>query len=82
MSFKCPKCGRDTIDVCVNINHDADILGCEECLPPELNNEDIVLLFETDLKEMDIWLEGMEEEEEDEEYYDPNLVYARYEGEE
>ena len=60
--FKCPVCGRDTDVVCVNINHDADILGCEECLPPELDGEDIVILFEDDLKERDIWLEGMEED--------------------
>lgn len=77
--FKCPKCGRNVYTVCVDINHTADILGCEECLPPELDNEDIVLLFEDDLKGMDIWLEGMEEEEEDDE---PWEVYARYEGEE
>lgn len=78
--FKCPVCGRDTDVVCVNINHDADILGCEDCLPPELDGEDIVILFEDDLKERDIWLEGMEEEEEeDDEPWEP---YARYEGEE
>ena len=78
--FKCPKCGRDVYTVCVDINHPADILGCEECLPPELDNEDIVVLFEDDLKEMDIWLDGMEEEEEEEE--EPWEPYAIYEGDE
>ena len=78
--MKCPICGKDTIAVCVHEDHDADILGCEECLPPELDNEHIVLLFETDLKEMDIWLDGMEEEAEEDN--EPWEVYARYEGEE
>ena len=51
--MKCPRCGTETMFVLVNINHPADILGCEECLPPELDNEDIVEICEDDFDDED-----------------------------
>ena len=70
--MKCPKCGREVISVISNINHPADILGCDECLPPELWSEDLIEVYDTDPE----WLPYKEEEEEDEEDDDDIFAYS------
>ena len=51
--MKCPKCGTKTMFVLANIDDPAEILGCEECLPPELDGENIVELSDDDIKAME-----------------------------
>lgn len=62
--MRCPICGKKVINVISNINHPADILGCDECLPPELDDEDLIDVFDTD-PEWEAYKEGEEEEEDD-----------------
>ena len=64
--MRCPICGKKVINVISNINHPADILGCDECLPPELDSEDLIDIFDTD-PEWEAYREDEEEEEDDEE---------------
>lgn len=67
--MKCPFCGRETISLIADINAPADFLGCDDCLPPEKNSEDLIEIFDSDPE----WITYAEEngllepEEEDEE---------------
>ena len=74
--MKCPVCGKEVINVISNINHPADILGCDECLPPEFDSEDLVDIFESDPE----WDEYREYDDDEEER---KLIYTRsYYGDE
>lgn len=73
----CPICGRKVINVISNINHPADILGCDECLPPELDDEGLVCIFDTDPE----W-EAYKEDEEDDEYEEKVWRWEKYNDEE
>lgn len=77
--MRCPICGKKVINVISNINHPADILGCDECLPPELDDEDLVCIFDTD-PEWEAYKEDEEEEEEDDDvvtslFYEETKAY-------
>lgn len=67
--MRCPICGKKVINVISNIHHPADILGCDECLPPELDCEDLVDIFESD-PEWDAYKEAEADDEDERAYWD------------
>ena len=66
--MKCPVCGKETITVVAHIDHPADILGCDDCLPPEIDGEYYIELCECDLDDYDFY------DDEEDEYLPPYAV--------
>lgn len=66
--MKCPICGAKTQFVFIDLNKYEEIIGCEDCIAPEVMHEDVTEVHEDYF-----------DDEEDDEPWEP---YARYEGEE